>query len=1594
MSPEEDRIAGEAAKRGAMLPQTPSSAVQRDAVKSVTPGKSPAKSPPAKQWDGSFAKVPLGGPSLSEHPSFRASSSRESAEKAERKRRAHVEARAELLSLIAEHAGDTDVLGEALDTVDGDVSLKVALPPPKLAMREIKERKEKQAKADLDKVKRTDALNLLRKQQREHAAALREKRKETGGGSTSGESPAPGTRTETQQNDAAASSHSCLTRGSVNDTSNTSLRSSDDVAATTPSMHPTLTPDQRIETARKAEVAAFIQESKERWRLKLHQEKTAARLREQRRLEVLKQERSVAREKAREHAASKEASSDDTSSKPLPRWNQGGSETQNVSDAPLTPVRRVGTTAANADAIEAARETRTHVGKVVGKVGVSSSASRAGIASPVKGRDTSARSTFLPPQRRKQSSIKEKKPPEWIEEEARRKKQLRESASGSRIGGSAFVMNTGFVVAEERRLKGLEATERLRREIEERLEVAKAAARAVAEEVAQKMETIAPKRTSVPVRAASATAKAIASYGGASSNTRERALVHHTSRNSRGDEDANRLTAARLRRSEQVDVATRRLTNSETHHLPKAKGVLKTQNLPPGKNPKSITFSETITRSDGAEVAMAVAAGDAAGTVLETTSEDVEAITKTEVEDDVQDDGVMEDEPSEAEELRSKPRLIEQMRGPPSTFTTLPGNEHVPRAEDWLGLGQGGRAVRFARRLAKRRAPIDSDAPPMYSDLVLPSSEQAANALAAKAFSRGSMRKQSESTHEKENAKLHSEASYVRLRKLRTNNPTEPRGILSTYARRVFADAIETKETEKTLSDDLEQRVMRSLSAETSAQTDPVLFQTKNDENVEINSKPKRPSGKKKQKKVVKEKQAASYVPQHDTCAEVDDEVDDDVEDAVSVGADENSKKLAKLAALLAEEDAAALSLRASPDDLERRLQSELALYDEMGEIGAELDAMRLARSTFEAEQKASTFASLAATRREVLEETKEVIDAARAYEATVRTEEALTLREQAMSLVGGVGDEGGYTTSTSTAVGAATSPMFTEEDVQRVAEAVTLSVREETARHLKQVTDSFLQNVAKGQLNAGEVAAAELQGRFNTSSPAERLDEDEILLEPEPSPMRKQSEPILGSPNKTSDSIADEIGVPEVSQLTNESFIPEESMAFDAKDPPSDDEAAFREVTAKHDDVQRKLIDKQKELRSSELESKRRQILEMERQLAALDKEVKNSMDSIPASAEETAALDRELADSENTDDTLQAHGNRIEKLQRMVEKRRHEKLALTKLAGKETTLREEMRRLDSEITTAKTEVERDQRVADALAVMPPMRSPSPSPIPAAPGTTSPTSSEGVDSESIPEIYDEPVGERGDVNTDLEPAQTVQVKEPVKEPVKSHASPAVTPQTIDANTVAQLATATRVNAAVRVALHVSGALHDGLTPSTIEQLHALKTFNAVCGVKVDSKTLLSATEGDESLSQQATTAATLTTPDTLLFDTIIETVTKLSSNAFPATTALSKTLGAKGLAGEKLFELVSNRANKSLAPALQITDAVKKESDDAEDSAQQPNDTSAPLDAIVRDDAKASDDIGWYAVKAVEKAIAKRLADELFDEVVGDTVIAMAGVQ
>ena len=136
--------------RGATLPPTPPDAMQRKTVSreaSVTSGKSPARSPHPKAWDASFVKTPA--PTLDEAASFRASSSRDRAERVSREKHAHMEARAELLSLIAEAAADADVLGEAFSGKEGDVPGPGACPASRpasaaAAMREIGARRDRE----------------------------------------------------------------------------------------------------------------------------------------------------------------------------------------------------------------------------------------------------------------------------------------------------------------------------------------------------------------------------------------------------------------------------------------------------------------------------------------------------------------------------------------------------------------------------------------------------------------------------------------------------------------------------------------------------------------------------------------------------------------------------------------------------------------------------------------------------------------------------------------------------------------------------------------------------------------------------------------------------------------------------------------------------------------------------------------------------------------------------------------------------------------------------------------------------------------------------------------------------------------------------------------------------------------------------------------------------------------------------------------------------------------------------------------------------------------------------------------------------------
>ena len=812
--------------RGATLPPTPSDAMQRKTVSreaSVTPGKSPARSPHPKAWDASFVKTPA--PTLDEAASFRASSSRDRAERMSREKHAHMEARAELLSLIAEAAADADVLGEAFSGKEGDVpgpgaSVRVALPPPRLAMREIKERRDRERAAEADRARRAEALRNLRRQQRETAAARRES------GRGIGSAPKP----------AAEKAASLRARGAFGEKENeTEPRRSLDTRDEAPGTPPRATAAEQEEAARRAEVQAFIAESKARWRVKLAQEKTAARLREQKRLEILKKERAAAREAAREHAAARETAIDEKPSEGRPGWDTTpAEETANApASAPPTPVRVVGASAsANASAAAVrARETRAATGEALGRLGVSEHASRVGISSSSSAVSASSRSHgekpagmretpgSLPSKARKarasaRASADLKK--RFRMEDEARTRRAREAASGSSLGGSAFVDTAiGARVAEARRLRGEEARERLRAEVEARLEAAKRAARDAAERARAEAETAAPTRGSAASRAAAASAAASA-------------VVR---RSSDGQTDRSRRSGdTRVRESSEVARAVSRsgleAAPSGTASSPAKSALKKTT---PTKSPKSptrddasarhISFAATVQENDGVEKPMDVPVGVPEPRGVSEPREVPDAEGASEGAARLS---------AEADELRSRPRLLERMRGPPSTRTALPGDEHVPRAEDWLGMGQGGGAGRIARRLAKRRAPRDPHAPPLEP----PDSREAAAALEAKAFAkRGSLkaftaRSADDAFGSDDNdERVHKSARAAEPPSV-SRYPREPRGVLSTYARRRFqsllpvapAEAEETppEETPGTESD----RAARATLAESSAQTD------------------------------------------------------------------------------------------------------------------------------------------------------------------------------------------------------------------------------------------------------------------------------------------------------------------------------------------------------------------------------------------------------------------------------------------------------------------------------------------------------------------------------------------------------------------------------------------------------------------------------------------------------------------------------------------------------------------------------------------------------------------------------------------------------
>jgi hypothetical protein len=329
------------------------------------------------------------------------------------------------------------------------------------------------------------------------------------------------------------------------------------------------------------------------------------------------------------------------------------------------------------------------------------------------------------------------------------------------------------------------------------------------------------------------------------------------------------------------------------------------------------------------------------------------------------------------------------MRGPPSTRTALPGDEHVPRAEDWLGMGQGGGAGRVARRLAKRRAPRDPHAPPLEP----PDSREAAAALEAKAFAkRGSLKAFARRSADDAFGSDGDERVHKSARAAEPSSapryPREPRGVLSTYARRRFQPPVAPAEAEETPPEETpgteSDRAARATLAESSAQTD---F-----EDVVAAVRPTSPdasfprahssAGRKKRREKSSRDARSRRTPENESVGErftadglstkrasrddVDAFADDGTSDDLELRDSRKplDKRAAFLAAALAEEEAARGANRQSPDALESRFSSELALFEEMGDIAAELDTMRFARDAFDAEQAASRFAAVAESRR------------------------------------------------------------------------------------------------------------------------------------------------------------------------------------------------------------------------------------------------------------------------------------------------------------------------------------------------------------------------------------------------------------------------------------------------------------------------------------------------------------------------------------------------------------------------------------------------------------------------------------------------------
>ena len=450
----------------------------------------------------------------------------------------------------------------------------------------------------------------------------------------------------------------------------------------------------------------------------------------------------------------------------------------------------------------------------------------------------------------------------------------------------------------------------------------------------------------------------------------------------------------------------------------------------------------------------------------------------------------------------------------------------------------------------------------------------------------------------------------------------------------------------------------------------------------------------------------------------------------LALSADLSPRQKAAMTALSAE--VSSDGGRPTAGELEHQLRSELNLFDEMGEMAEELSQLQQQQELFQAEQVATALAQALETERERIRKQEENARAqmarAKELEETYvrRAEElektametAARVREESLRQVQEVTEMFVKSLASGTAVERAAAAELVsrglpaagaleveaafgspasvekplpEEDEEEHGVVPTVDADVDPDVVLAEF-DAAAEAILRGEKSdaAAKMLADAAAATAASTPPGDDDDDDEIEDEIGYVDVR----PAPESDDDTS--IVDEIGVVERSELSvTASSIPEEfiphvqgstrgskssssrGLAVSDEPSPTRSEESFddryREVTAKHEEVQRRLRARQKTLRAAEFAAKQAKIREMELELARLEQ-----MDGLTLADE--AKFEAEVAEYD-VEHKLRAHQERLAQLEETVEAKRLEALALRKMKSVELELAREIHTLDDDI-------------------------------------------------------------------------------------------------------------------------------------------------------------------------------------------------------------------------------------------------------------------------------------------------------------------------